>query len=101
MHGWGHLILPLTIRQTMEQMLRQGPWSAQELASALLLTQGEAEAHLKHLMHSLKNKMLLEPACCRACGYVFVKRQRLDAPGRCPACRGQRIDGPWFRVKSG
>ncbi|MCB2227433.1 MAG: hypothetical protein KQH53_12205 [Desulfarculaceae bacterium] len=89
----------LTIRQNMEQMLEQGPWSAQELASALLLTRPEAEEHLTHLQHSLKRRLVIEPACCLACGYVFEKRNRLDAPGRCPQCKGQRIDGPWFRVK--
>ncbi len=80
-------------------MLEQGPWSAQELASALLLTTSEVEAHLGHLQKSLKKRLVVEPACCRACDYVFEGRKRLDAPGRCPACRGQRIDGPWFRVK--
>jgi transcriptional regulator len=98
MHGWGHLPLRLTIRQTIQQMLGQEPWSAQELASALLLTPGEVEGHLAHLQRSLKRRLKVEPACCRSCGYVFEGRRRLDAPGRCPACRGQRIDGPWFRV---
>jgi len=91
--------LRLTIRQNMRQMLEQGPWSAQELASALLLTPGEVEGHLGHLKQSLKKRLLVEPACCRDCGYLFARRTRLDAPGRCPVCRGQRIDGPWFRVK--
>jgi len=81
-------------------MLEQGPWSAQELASALLLTASEVEGHLGHLRKSLKKRLIVEPAWCRACGYVFQKRGRLDAPGRCPVCRGQRIDGPWFRVKA-
>ncbi len=83
----------------MEQMLRDGPWSAQELADALLLTRREAEGHLEHLKRSLKGRLVMEPARCRACGYLFARRGRLDAPGRCPACRGQRIEGPWFRVK--
>ena len=99
MHGWGHFSLRLTIRQNIEQMLQQGPWSAQELASALLLTRQEVEGHLLHLQRSLKRRLVVEPACCLACGYVFAKRSRLDAPGRCPECRGQRIEGPWFRVK--
>lgn len=89
----------LTIRQNMEQLLEQGPWSAQELASALLLTRPEVEGHLSHLQRSLKRRLIVEPACCRNCGYVFEKRGRLDAPGRCPQCKGQRIDGPWFRVR--
>ena len=101
MHGWGHLVfaLPLTIRQTISQMLAQGPWSALELAGDLCLTRREVEEHLEHLGRSLGRRLLVDPARCRACGFVFQGRRRLDAPGRCPACRGQRIDGPWFQVK--
>ncbi|WP_338600490.1 hypothetical protein [Desulfoferula mesophila] len=84
----------------MSQMLTQGPWSALELASALLLTRREVEEHLVHLRRSLGKGLIIQPAQCRACGYVFVDRRRLDAPGRCPVCRGQRIDGPWFEVKA-
>ncbi|MBU4564241.1 MAG: hypothetical protein KMY53_19385 [Desulfarculus sp.] len=92
--------MPLTIRQTIAQMLTQGPWSALELAGELLLTRREAEEHLSHLRRSLGKDLKVTPAQCRACGYLFSDRRRLDAPGRCPACRGQRIDGPWFEVRA-
>ena len=92
-------VLPLTIRQTIAQILTQGPWSALELAGELLITRREAEEHLSHLQRSLGKDLVVAPAKCRGCGYVFTKRSRLDAPGRCPACRGQRIHGPWFEVK--
>ncbi|MCB2190679.1 MAG: transcriptional regulator [Deltaproteobacteria bacterium] len=81
-------------------MLTQGPWSALELAGELLLTRREVEEHLVHLQRSLGKDLLITPAQCRACGYEFNKRRRLDAPGRCPVCRGQRIDGPWFEKRS-
>ena len=81
-------------------MLTQGPWSALELAGELLITRRETEDHLVHLERSLGKNLMVTPAQCRGCGYVFSKRRRLDAPGRCPACRGQRIDGPWFEVKA-
>ncbi len=82
-------------------MLAQGPHSALELAGALLLTRREVEEHLEHLGRSLGKRLQVEAAQCRACGYEFSRRRRrrLDAPGRCPHCRGQRIDGPWFHLE--
>ena len=87
-----------TLRQSMAQLLRQGPLTARELAEMLLLTPREAEHHLRHLERSHKHRLRVEPARCRACGYRFRGRRRLDAPGRCPRCKEQPIDGPWFRL---
>lgn len=82
----------------MARLLEREPLSARDLAEALAITPREAEAHLAHLRRSLGKRLEVLPAECRACGYEFGGRKRLDAPGRCPACRGQRVDGPWFRV---
>ena len=88
-----------TIRQTIAILLEQKHSSAIELAQALCLTPKEVQEHLEHLSGSLKNRFLVEPACCRDCGFVFKKRDRLDPPGRCPRCRSQRVEGPWFGLK--
>lgn len=87
-----------TLRQTMISLMEQGPQSAQGLASALLLTTRQVEEHLPHLKRSLGQRLAVTPARCRACGYVFAGRARLDAPGRCPRCRQELVEGPWFRV---
>jgi predicted Zn-ribbon and HTH transcriptional regulator len=42
----------------------------------------------------------MEPACCRACGFVFHKRERLRKPGRCPACHHSFIEAPVFRIQA-
>ncbi|MBI4799030.1 MAG: transcriptional regulator [Desulfarculus sp.] len=88
----------LTLRQTMVRLLEQREMSALDLAAALLLTAREVEQHLPHLRQSLKQRLKVSPARCRSCGYVFGDRRRLDAPGRCPRCRQEMVDGPWFRV---
>ena len=85
----------------MIRLLEQGPLSALDLALALLLTQREVEEHLPHLRRSLKNRLQITPARCRHCGHVFRDRRRLDAPGRCPNCRLELVEGPWFRVQGG
>jgi transcriptional regulator len=104
MHGWGHLFPPgaqalsPTLRQSIIGLLERDQRSARELSEILLLTQSEVESHLSHVQRSLKKRLLVTPAQCRDCGYVFRSRARLDAPGRCPCCRGQRVEGPWFSV---
>ncbi len=87
-----------TIRQSIIAILEREELSARVLAEDLALTPAEVESHLEHVRRSLKNRLQVTPAQCRDCGYWFKKRTRLDAPGRCPACRSQRVDGPWFRV---
>jgi len=82
----------------MISLLEQDERSARELSEILLLTQPEVESHLSHVLRSLKKRLRVNPAQCRDCGYVFSGRARLDAPGRCPRCRGQRVEGPWFRA---
>lgn len=90
--------MSLTIRQNLARLLSRGPASAAYLADALLLTPAEVEGHLEHLKKSLGKNFRMAPAECRDCGFVFRKRSRLDAPGRCPACKSQRVDGPWFQT---
>jgi predicted Zn-ribbon and HTH transcriptional regulator len=90
--------MSLTLRQTMIRLLERQELTAHDLARALLLTPREVEEHLPHLLKSLKNRLKISPAQCRQCGYVFKDRQRLDTPGRCPRCRQELVEGPWFRV---
>lgn len=87
-----------TIRQTLMEMLGRGEFSALDLARTLLLTQREIEEHLPHLARSLGKRLRVRPAQCRLCGHVFARRSRLDTPGRCPVCRGELVEGPWFHL---
>jgi hypothetical protein len=87
-----------TLRQNLAQRLGRGFVSANDLASEFLLRPREVEEHLTHLQRSHKGSFQMRPAECTDCGYIFKKRTRLDAPGRCPACRSQRIEGPWFHL---
>jgi predicted Zn-ribbon and HTH transcriptional regulator len=43
---------------------------------------------------------VMEPACCRACGFVFHKRERFRKPGRCPSCQHSFIEEPVFRIQA-
>jgi predicted Zn-ribbon and HTH transcriptional regulator len=87
-----------TIRQIIASMLEREELSALDLAGDLLLTADEVEDHLRHLKSSHKGRLRVRPAGCRRCGFVFRDRQRLDAPGRCPRCREEQVEGPWFSL---
>lgn len=90
--------MALTLRQTILELLALGEHSAEDLARALLVTPREIEDHLPHLARSHKDRLGIAPARCRHCGYVFSDRRRLDAPGRCPRCKKEQVEGPWFRL---
>ncbi len=89
-----------TIRQVLATLLENGEYSARDLARELRLTPREVEEHLVHLRRSRKSHLRITPARCRGCGFTFSSRERLAAPGRCPRCRQQRIQGPWFRLQA-
>jgi predicted Zn-ribbon and HTH transcriptional regulator len=82
----------------MAALLKGQPLCLPDLCQAMDLSPAEALDHLGHLKKSLKSRFGLKPAYCQGCGFVFKNRSRLNPPGRCPKCRGQRISGPWFFV---
>lgn len=57
------------------------------------ITEKEVYHHLPHVERSLRNEasIIMEPARCLDCGFVFKKRTRFTTPGRCPVCRSEAI----------
>jgi len=56
---------------------------------------------LEHLRKSLKRegmRLLVEPARCQKCEFVF-RKEKLLKPGRCPKCRSTWIDEPRVGVQ--
>lgn len=92
-----------TTRQAILRHLEQGPLTALELSGLVHVRERDVIPHLEHLARSLRRsglRLVVEPAACRSCGYVFRSRTRLDKPGSCPGCRERRIDPPVYRVES-
>jgi predicted Zn-ribbon and HTH transcriptional regulator len=61
----------------------------------------EVAEHLAHLERSLRHsdeELLVEPAQCLSCGFVFEERRRKSKPGSCPGCRNPRITRPLFSI---
>ena len=92
-----------TIRQQMISVLSEGECSARDLSRILRIQEKEVYSHLQHIEHSVgsqNRKLLIIPSRCLVCGYVFDERKRFTRPGRCPRCRGERIEGPRYEVVS-
>ena len=92
-----------TVRQMIIDILVKGPVTAKDISSRVSIPEKEVFPHLEHIRKSLHHgpqRLLVEPACCRSCGFVFHKRERFSKPGRCPACRSSFIDEPSFMIRA-
>ena len=89
-----------TIRQSIVEILSHEKLSALELSAYVGVSEKEITHHLEHIRTSLKPKRLLsiEPAYCKDCGFQFKKRDRLNAPSRCPQCKSEYIENPRFSI---
>ena len=96
--------LNMTHRQEIEKLLEAGPYSCRELSQLIHQSEKQVLEHLEHLRLSLTRQgltLLIDPAVCRHCGFIFIKRQRLAKPGKCPECRQTGIEPPLYSITSG
>lgn len=91
-----------TIRGALRDALRAHPVTARELSSLVGVTEKDIAHHLEHLERSLRHadeRLVIEPARCQNCQFVFRKRSKLTRPSSCPQCGAERIEAPMFSVK--
>jgi transcriptional regulator len=91
-----------TIRQEMMDLLSEGEHNARSISQHLKLSEKEVCDHLSHISHSLVSKgkrLVISPARCLECNYVFIDRSKFTKPARCPRCRGEHIEDPKYRVE--
>lgn len=91
-----------TVRQMMIENLRNGPVSAKDISALVGIPEKDIFPHLEHIRKSLHhgpNRLLMEPARCKLCSFVFHKRERFSKPGHCPACPRSCIDEPCFMIR--
>jgi len=91
-----------TTRQAIIALLSEGPVSAKDISIAVHLPEKEVSSHLAHIrrsLHAFGGVLAITPAECRACGFVFAKRDRMTPPGKCPVCRSEAIDDPLFSIR--
>ncbi len=91
-----------TIRHQMMTHLNRAEMTAIELSQILGLPEKEVYGHLPHISSSVKSKgkrLVIQPARCLNCGYVFKDRRRFTSPGRCPHCRKSHIQRPAYQIR--
>lgn len=91
-----------TIRREIMEALKGHTVSAKEISAEVGIREKEVSDHLEHIQRSLHKEsrcLLITPAECKKCGFVFRKRERLSKPGKCPACKSESIQEPLFSIK--
>lgn len=89
---------PETLRQEIIADLQEETLSAREISGRVGISEKEVLEHLEHIRVALHGGLVVIPAECMACGFVFRKRERLKGPGRCPVCRSEHIAEPSFTI---
>ena len=90
-----------TIRQAMISLLTGQTLSAREISGMVRISEKEVYEHLEHIRkgrHKAGHQIVVTPAECRECGFVFKKRDRLKKPGKCPICHSETITEPLFSI---
>jgi predicted Zn-ribbon and HTH transcriptional regulator len=91
-----------TPRHALRQALAKERLSAHELSARVSISEKDVAHHLEHLARSLSRegeRLVVDPANCEDCGFVFKKRERLSSPSRCPVCKSERIRPPRFGIE--
>jgi predicted Zn-ribbon and HTH transcriptional regulator len=91
-----------TIRHAITASLTGYSLSAKDISQTVHISEKEVYGHMEHIRISLdksKYHLIIAPALCEHCGFIFKKRDRLTKPGKCPNCRSERIAEPLFSVK--
>jgi len=91
----------MTRRTEIIEMLKKEAISAQELANIYKITAKEIEEDLQHIAKSVRPdfELVMYPAKCQHCGFIFKERSRIKKPSRCPKCKKESIDPPLFKIE--
>ena len=89
-----------TIRQAIIGLLEGETLTARDISAGVHIPEKDVYDHLEHIKKSKPKELEVTPAECRACGFVFHKRERLKKPGRCPICHKESIEAPQFSIHS-
>lgn len=89
---------PRTRRQRIVDLLSEEEMDFHALRAALEVPVHVLKTDLDKVRRSAD--LRVEDPRCPACGFVFRGRsgKHLHPPSRCPECRNERIQGPFFRV---
>ena len=90
-----------TIRRRIISILEGQTLSAKEISGSVSIPEKEVYEHLEHIQKTVNTRdayLVITPAECAKCGFVFRKREQLKKPGKCPVCRSEFIHEPLFLI---
>ncbi len=91
-----------TIRQKIIACLSDGPMNAIGISQEVGIMEKDVYEHLNHIALSMaaqSKKLIIHPAKCMKCGFVFENRKRFTRPGRCPQCKENHIQRPDYEIR--
>jgi predicted Zn-ribbon and HTH transcriptional regulator len=92
-----------TIRRKLIASLSESTLSAGELSVLAGIPEKDVHQHLQHIQKTIGTTgdfLIVQPAECKKCGFLFQKRTRLKKPSKCPVCRSSFIEEPLFAIRS-
>lgn len=87
-------------RKDLISLLFDRPMSLSQIARNMGESPKDVSGALAHLVRSLKHteqKLVIDPAECRRCGFEF-RTDKFSRPSKCPQCKGTWIAEPLFSV---
>lgn len=90
-----------TIRQYIIALLQGYTISAKELSGFLKIPEKDIYDHLEHIRKTMNKggyHLVVNPAKCTKCSFIFRKRGKLAKPGKCPICHCCQIIPPLFSI---
>jgi predicted Zn-ribbon and HTH transcriptional regulator len=97
------IIMP-TRRENIMELLEQSehPMTAQDICDILdIRSRGIIYEDLEHIAKSIKRKkkqLLIRPATCGSCDFVF-KARSVKKPSKCPKCKSEWIIPPAYLIR--
>ena len=88
-------------RKKLIDILLGNPMTVSQIARGVDESPGRVADDLKHLFRSLKHteyRAIVEPACCRACGFEFSE-EKLTKPSKCPECYSTWVMEPSIGIQ--
>jgi len=88
----------ISLRKEIVDALQGSEHSLGSLSRLLRKSEKEIVDHLGHIQKS--ENLIIEPAECLKCAFVFHERKRIKKPGKCPKCKSTYIDEPVYSIAS-
>jgi predicted Zn-ribbon and HTH transcriptional regulator len=94
-----------TRRETIAELLERAdhPLTAQEICEVLdIKKRSIVYEDIEHISKSVKREnkeLLIRPAICGKCQFVFKVGKSVKEPSKCPKCKSQWILSPAFMVR--